>query len=498
MNAWVVRGVLFALAYAAAAELGHALSFPGHFASFWPPAGVYLATLLVTDPRRWPVLIVAALSANLASDLLFHGTAIPVSVGFSVVNALEAVSGAWLLRRVVGAPFRLSRVYDVVALMLSILCSTALSALMGATVVTTAFGGNYWASWQIWCSADLVGALIFTPLIVITLSEGSTLIRAVRAERLIEVAAAFLLLTIVAQWVFGSQTKPLMWVLFPILLWLAIRFETAGLSAANCLVALIAGWHSSHGRGPLIADLTIGYQVMMIQAFLSVVAFSFLILSVLVSERRVASAKLAESERRFRLLVELVQDYAIFMLDSDGRVVTWNLGARRITGWESREIIGQHFSRFYVDTAIPPYQKLAIAKVEGRFEETGWQVRRDGSRFWANDVIVPLYDEDKRFRGFSEVTCDLTERRNAALNTGALSVALHQGLGELQDALDHVSSDVDGPVAICAWCKRVRDDRNTWQAIEAYLAGHTDIPLGYSICPICSQKLEKEVESEKN
>src|SRR6195952_2561474 len=96
------------------------------------------------------------------------------------------------------------------------------------------------------------------------------------------------------------------------------------------------------------------------------------------------------SEERFRLLVESVRDYAIFMLDPDGIVMTWNAGAQRFKGYEAHEIIGQHFSRFYPPDALArklPEHELAVAAEKGSFEDEGWRLRKDGTRFWANVVI---------------------------------------------------------------------------------------------------------------
>jgi PAS domain S-box-containing protein len=117
---------------------------------------------------------------------------------------------------------------------------------------------------------------------------------------------------------------------------------------------------------------------------------------------------------QFRLLVQETVDYAIFMLDPEGRIATWNAGAERIKGYRANEIIGQHFSRFYPQEAIDrgwPAEELRRATADGRFEDEGWRLRKDGTRFWANVVITALRDEAGRLRGFSKVTRDLTERR---------------------------------------------------------------------------------------
>ncbi|MCC8391573.1 PAS domain S-box protein [Paraburkholderia sp. MMS20-SJTR3] len=123
---------------------------------------------------------------------------------------------------------------------------------------------------------------------------------------------------------------------------------------------------------------------------------------------------LRQSEERFRLLVDSVKDYAIFMLDPQGFVISWNAGAARIKGYKHDEIVGRHFSRFYVPeeaAAGKPARELAIARQIGTVEDEGWRVRKDGTTFWANVIITAVYDESRRLRGFAKITRDLTERR---------------------------------------------------------------------------------------
>lgn len=135
-----------------------------------------------------------------------------------------------------------------------------------------------------------------------------------------------------------------------------------------------------------------------------------------VSARRQAEEELKENEERFRLLVEGVKDYAIFMLDPAGRVSSWNEGAHRINGYRGEEILGQHFSIFYPEAETErgrPERALEIAQAEGSYEEEGLRVRKDGSSFWASVSITALKDEEATLRGFSKVTQDITERKRA-------------------------------------------------------------------------------------
>jgi PAS domain S-box-containing protein len=131
---------------------------------------------------------------------------------------------------------------------------------------------------------------------------------------------------------------------------------------------------------------------------------------------RSAPPGVGDVERLHRLLISSVRDYAIFAMDPTGHVVSWNAGAQRIKGYQPEEIIGQHFSRFYLPEEIASGKttwELEVATREGRLEDEGWRLRKDGTRFWANVVITALRDEDGQLVGFAKVTRDLTERRAA-------------------------------------------------------------------------------------
>jgi PAS domain S-box-containing protein len=170
---------------------------------------------------------------------------------------------------------------------------------------------------------------------------------------------------------------------------------------------------------------------------------------------RAAEQALRESEERFRLLVEGVREYALFMLDVEGRVASWNPGAQRIKGYTATEIVGQHFSRFYTpedQAAGKPSRLLREAATAGKVEDEGWRVRKDGSRFWANTIITAHYDHEGHVRGYGKLTRDMTERRaaeeheRALIREQAARVAAEELAAERRDSAEryrHLSERLD-------------------------------------------------------
>lgn len=158
-----------------------------------------------------------------------------------------------------------------------------------------------------------------------------------------------------------------------------------------------------------------------------------------VTGQRGAEEELRRSEIRFRLLVDNVEDYAIFMLSPEGRVESWNSGAQRINGYAAHEIVGRHFRAFYppeVQQARHPEHELELALRDGHYEEEGWRIRKDGSRFWATVVITTVRDSDGVHVGFAKVVRDITERRSLLQEREEAAAALAAANERLQQAAD--------------------------------------------------------------
>lgn len=165
-------------------------------------------------------------------------------------------------------------------------------------------------------------------------------------------------------------------------------------------------------------------------------ADGYLVSSVIrdISKRKEFEEQLRQQEEKFRVLVSGVKGYAIFMLDPGGNVISWNVGAQHIKGYTDTEIIGKHFSIFYTEqdrAAGKPQRELQLATEDGRAEDEGWRVRKDGTRFWANIVITALYDSDGKLRGFGKVTRDVTERKKAQEKLAEQTVELAKSNADL-------------------------------------------------------------------
>ncbi|HMJ28970.1 MAG TPA: PAS domain S-box protein, partial [Xanthobacteraceae bacterium] len=196
-----------------------------------------------------------------------------------------------------------------------------------------------------------------------------------------------------------------------------------------------------------------------------------------ITERRKSEEALRESERHFRLLVSGVTDYALYMLDPNGIVTSWNAGAMRIKGYSAEEIIGQHFSRFYFEgdrAAGVPARALATAGQTGRYEAEGWRVRKDGSFFWASVVIDAIHDEQGALVGFAKITRDITERREAQANLERVQSQLAEAqkmdaLGQLTGGVAHDFNNllmiVSGHIQLLK--KQVAGDAKSTRAAEA-------------------------------
>jgi PAS domain S-box-containing protein len=195
---------------------------------------------------------------------------------------------------------------------------------------------------------------------------------------------------------------------------------------------------------------------------------------------------LVSGDARYRILVEAVIDYAIYMLDPSGIVTSWNSGAQRLKGYTEQEIVGEHFSRFYMDEdrqAGLPQRALATAEREGKFENQGWRVRKDGTRFWAHVVVDPIRDASQRIVGFAKVTRDLSERKAAE---AALQESEEQFRFLVQSVTDYAIYMIDPTGRISSWnsgAERIKGYRPDEIIGKHFSRFYTDYWLRVSLTP---------------
>ncbi|HET7366469.1 MAG TPA: MASE1 domain-containing protein [Burkholderiales bacterium] len=410
---------LLAAVYFAAAKVSLLVAIPpGYATAVWPPSGIGLAALLLWGKRLWPGIWLGSFVANatIEGDVL---AGIVIATG----SALELYAIATLIGRHIGVPRRFERVRDVVSFVGMVAAGAIIAptmALPPLAAVHPLRAADLAANWWTWWQGDTCGMLVFTPFVLSWSGRGISWTRA----RIIE-AVVFTALLFAAGEIVFAGTSGRTFVMVPFVVWAAFRFGQREVTTTSAVICAMALWYTLGRYSGPFAEVPSNEALLLLLVFVSTVAVTGLMLCAVLAqlhaardelEMRVAqrTSALAESESRFRLLVESVVDYAIYMLDAEGRIASWNAGAQRIKGYSADEIIGQHVSRFYVPEDVAagkPARDLALAAREGHLAEEGWRVRRDGSTFWASLVTTAVRDDRGHLLGYAKVTRDLTERK---------------------------------------------------------------------------------------
>ena len=321
---YVVQVLLVATAYYAAAKLGLQLAYlqNGAVAALWPPVGVGIAALVLWGPRMWPGIVVGELLDSVGLSDPF-GTVL----GQTFANTLEVVIIALFLRGLFGARLGLSRVAEV----LGLLACSAAGILVGASIGTASLrlgnvidSGQVVHVWRTWFLSDFSGALIVAPVLLTWfVARPKGFGRRDLAEAL-TIAVALVLLTELP-----SQTEVL-YVVFPVMIWAALRFGPIGASSALLVVATLTIWNTGHSAGPFVRD-SITDSVLATQLFLAVAALTSLILAAIAAERRGASAALQANEERLRSVVGAMAE-GLIVRNRVGVITECNEAAEQITG----------------------------------------------------------------------------------------------------------------------------------------------------------------------
>jgi PAS domain S-box-containing protein len=446
----------------------------GRIATLWPANAVMLSFILRAEPGRWRVLAAAGLGGNLLANLAV-GDDWLVGALLSLCNVGEVLAAVWAIRwRLGGRPVdptspRVLGAFSIFAVLLA----PALSAAVASGVMAVLTDADPAAVWSSWFLADALGMLtVAPPLLALNMAEFDRL----RARgRLTEAALVLAMAALATIGVFGQSRYPLLFLVLPALLLPVFRLGLFGAAVATLMVSLIAIVMTARGTGPLslIIGAHLPERVIVLQGFLATAVLTSLPLAAILTRHGRAVDALRVSEERFRLMVDSVVDYAIYMLDPSGHVTSWNAGAEWIKGYTADEIIGRHFSCFYPPDDIArgvPQRALAVAAETGRFEAEAWRLRKDGSRFWASVVIDAVRGPDGGLIGFAKVSRDITERRR-------IERALQESEARFRLVIEGV---VDNAIIMLDTAGRVTGWNSGAERILGYrTAEATGLPIAY-------------------
>ncbi|MEG4280229.1 adenylate/guanylate cyclase domain-containing protein [Microcoleus sp. MON1_C1] len=442
-----------AFAYALAAKI--AVSIPGVnklATCVWPPAGIAQAAILLFGRRVWPGIVLG---------VVFYETInLKVSLTLATISAfcacLQALCAFTLLQQLKFRP-SLDRLIDVVNL---IFCGAVVATQINCTLGTLRLcvtglvdWSEYWHIRWNWYLGDTLGVLIFTPLLLIIYNRQqapspSPITGSQTIVNRIGAGICLLLLVTVSWLVYNSKSEgslsgyPLEYLPFPLVIWATIQFGQGGAVLASFIVSTIAIWGGSQGGGPFISKAeNINQAILFLQAFMSVIVVTSLLLATTVAERASAEDSLRQSEIKYRELVENANSI-ILKLDTEGNITFFNEFAQIFFGYDEKEIIGKNA----VGTIIPQRDTRGndlAAKLRDILQNpeqyTGNEnesIRRSGDRVWVSWANKPLFDAAGNFAGMLAIGTDITDRRRAEMQLVKLNDELEFRVEERTNALN--------------------------------------------------------------
>ncbi len=402
----------------------------------WPPTGLALAIILLRGYRIWPAIIIGSIAASAVATGALNAQTAVIAIG----TTLGALAGARLVNywsygtKTFFTPFGMAR-FGLIALIAAIFSvgGAALAQILARGLDVSSLAVSA-ASWWL---TDVAGTIILAPVIVLWATV--QLPDRGRSD-LLETAGIILLAVIIGAIAFLPVTSSALTVLLRYqnlcaffvvlpLMWAGLRGNRRAAAMAALILCGLAGWGLLEGnsaapsQNSLLLLFALAISMSTAPLLLSTVIAGYDYrqihlaseLSRTKSDFDATQAVLKSTKRRFKIFLESVSDYAIFILDSSGHVASWNTTAQHIIGYTSQEIVGKHFSIFYRPDerrAGVPSRALELAVQKGRHEMEGWRIRKNGTPFFVTGVLTAIRDDDSNLLGFASVIRDATERRN--------------------------------------------------------------------------------------
>jgi len=503
--------LVFAL-YLGAGKLGLAAPFTSSNVSpIWPAAGIAVAAVLIWGIQVAPAIAFAAFFVNFLTPI---PTSASVAIG--LVNASSAVVAGYLLKR---SDFQTSvpRLWDVLKLvMVAAVLTTTLAAFVGVTALTLAHTkawSGYGSAWRIWWLGDAMGVLVVTPLLL----AGRDLVSVYRGWRLVEGCVLFVAILVTSAAVFGGaavRDDVLALVVFPFIIWAALRFRVAGAAVAGLLSASFAVWGTAQGFGPFVNHTPL-HNAVLLQIFVAVTSLTGLILAAVINEREhiseafetekkllnesvVTKERLKERvrERTQELeqnaaqlayqakLLDLAND-AIFIRNAVDKISYWNEGAERLYGWARGEVLGRSVHEILrTEFPVPLSEILQTDLWEGELRHT----TKGGNQITVASRWTTLRDHNGKSEGWLEINTDITARKQAEEAARSLSGriltlqdderrriarGLHDSLGQYLTALkmnlDVFQTSNDNKAKLASDCSEIVDKCLTETRTISYL-----------------------------
>jgi len=410
--------VLVALAYWVAVRLGLLLvAQPENVASIWPASGLALAVLLLNPKTKWSILLAVLFVTNALANLS-GGNSLTVSLGFALANILETYLAAWLFTYLYRSKITFHTTRQMFSLFAAGIFANGLTALLGAAIPALAFGAPFLKTWLVWWSADGLGMILITPLIV-TLAASPGIFQPKKPLHAIEGIFLFLVLAVFAWLIFGPYTvaeEPVFrnYMLFPVLIWLAFRFSPRGMAIDMTLVAAIAIWNLLQGNGILaFENQNVTDQLVNLQLFLSVLAFSGFLMSAIVTERMSSEKALGESEEQFRTAFEYSAS-GMCLTSLDGELMRVNQSMRDMLGYRKGELEGTYLNKItHPDDhslGIEAIQQMLKGESPSAVIEKRY-LKKNGDPVWAHVTSAILHDASGKPLHFITQIEDITRRK---------------------------------------------------------------------------------------